>query len=685
MERVSRILLVGGSSRIPLAGLLVREMTERPVTVDAHPKLAIATWALETSSRCRALMASTADDAERCFERSFAHDDRLAAPFELARTLLCRAERRVAMGSPLDPSADLVEAIAIFDGLGAVSWSAQGCALRDSVATRDGPQAKDLLSPAGTTRRRGSRGGDVQPRGGRQPLRQRENGGVPPPQRLSQARYQLAHPARSTALTLATSRSWMTERCDDAPVSTAATTGEFEFDRQRHLRAFADRLPEEADRLTWPLERLHGLRDERLRALLRTAKAHSSWHRRRLAGIDADTATGADVATLPTMTKADVMEHWDEIVTDPRLTLELAENHLERVASEGPAYLLDVYQVVTTGGSTGRRGVFAWDFEGWLSYGLVRERSTFWLQQRAGAGEARRAFVAASHATHPTFLLARTFSGSPQLGVSRSFPVTLPFDEIVGGLNQFQPTDLFSYTSMMHRLAIEKRHGGLRISPRELNCAAEPLGPETRADIEDAFGCPLLNLYAATEVGVIARSFPNSTGLHLNEDIAVFEPVDTDNRPVPIGTRAAKLLVTNVINHVMPLIRYELTDQVTFLDQPTPDPWTGRRIADIEGRLDDMFVYDGHIEVHPHLFRSALGRRRQIFEYQVRQTVAGAEVAVRTSTDFDTEALRRELTEGLAALGVNAPQVTLAVVNEIERAQATGKLRRFIPLVVERR
>jgi phenylacetate-coenzyme A ligase PaaK-like adenylate-forming protein len=267
--------------------------------------------------------------------------------------------------------------------------------------------------------------------------------------------------------------------------------------------------------------------------------------------------------------------------------------------------------------------------------------------------------------------------------VSRSFPVTLPFDEIVEGLNQFQPTDLFAYTSMMHRLAIDKRRGGLRISPRELNCAGEPLLPETRADIEDAFRCPLINLYAATELGVIARSYPNSTGLHLNEDIAVFEPVDADNRPVPVGTRAAKLLVTNVINRVLPLIRYELTDQVTMLAEPNPDPWTGRRIADIEGRLDDMFVYDGHVEVHPHLFRSALGRRRQVFEYQVRQTPTGADITVRTSSELDTLALGQELIEGLAALGVTSPQVSIAAVGEIERAQSTGKLRRFIPLAVE--
>src|SRR3954465_3244403 len=449
---------------------------------------------------------------------------------------------------------------------------------------------------------------------------------------------------------------------------TAQTTeSEFDADRQRHLRAFAERLPVEAERLEWPLERLHRLRDERLRALLRTAKARSPWHRRRLAGVDVDAVTGADLAAIPAMTKTDVMEHWDEIVTDRRLTLELAEAHLERVASEGPAYLLGEYQVVTTGGSSGRRGVFAWDFEGWLGFGLARERPTFWLRRTAdGDHEVRRAFVAAAHSTHPTAILPRTFAGSPQLGLGRSFPATLPLTEIVEGLNSFQPTDLFAYPSMMPRLAGEIRRGRLSISPWELNCGAEPLLPDARAEIEAAFGRPVMNLYAAAEVGVIARSYPGSVGLHLNEDIAVYEPVDAEIRPVAAGTTAAKLLVTNVINHSIPLIRYELADELAVRAGPNPGPWTGRRIADIEGRVEGTFVYDGGVEIHLHLFRSALGRRRQTLEYQVRQTPAGADIAVRTAAKLDTE-LSRELVTALAKLGVARPRVDVADVEDIER------------------
>src|SRR3954453_22885068 len=243
-------------------------------------------------------------------------------------------------------------------------------------------------------------------------------------------------------------------------MSARDTPSTFDSDRQRHLQAFAERLPIDAERLTWPLERLHSLRDERLRGVLRTAKTRSRCHSEHPAGIDVEPVTGADLAAIPPMTKTDVMDHWDEIVTDRRLTLELAEAHLEGGASDGPAYLLGEYQVVTTGGSSGRRGVFAWDFQGWLGFGLSRERPTFWLRRHGGGDRGgRRAFVAAAHPTHPTAILPRTFAGSPQLGVGRSFPVTLPLAEIVEGLNRFQPTDLFAYPSMMPRLAGEMNTG----------------------------------------------------------------------------------------------------------------------------------------------------------------------------------------------------------------------------------
>ena len=56
MNDVSRVLLVGGSSRIPAVAQLVREHTGLAVTVDAHPKFSIATGA--------ALLGASAGEAQ---------------------------------------------------------------------------------------------------------------------------------------------------------------------------------------------------------------------------------------------------------------------------------------------------------------------------------------------------------------------------------------------------------------------------------------------------------------------------------------------------------------------------------------------------------------------------------------------------------------------------------------------
>ena len=103
----------------------------------------------------------------------------------------------------------------------------------------------------------------------------------------------------------------------------------------------------------------------RLRSLLRTAVDGSPWHRDRLRDVDVERVTRADLEQLPVMTKDDLMAHWDEIVTDPRLTLELVNDHLQTITTD--TYLFDEVHAVASGGSSGRRGVFAWGWEAWAS------------------------------------------------------------------------------------------------------------------------------------------------------------------------------------------------------------------------------------------------------------------------------------------------------------------------------
>jgi phenylacetate-coenzyme A ligase PaaK-like adenylate-forming protein len=103
-------------------------------------------------------------------------------------------------------------------------------------------------------------------------------------------------------------------------------------------------------------------------------------------------------------------------------------------------------------------------------------------------------------------------------------------------------------------------------------------------------------------------------------------------------------------------------------------------IADVGGRLEDVFTYPGGQVVHPHVFAAVLRRDPRIVEYQVRQAPAGAEVLV-VGVPADPATLARDLAAELAYLGVGDPAVEVRPVDHLER-QPTGKVRRFLPLEV---
>jgi phenylacetate-coenzyme A ligase PaaK-like adenylate-forming protein len=134
-----------------------------------------------------------------------------------------------------------------------------------------------------------------------------------------------------------------------------------------------------------------------------------------------------------------------------------------------------------------------------------------------------------------------------------------------------------------------------------------------------------------------------------------------------------------LFNHLMPLVRYELGDQVQLIEQPCACGSTHRRVADIQGRTDDAFRWGG-LRVDPHLFRSAFAHRTAITRYQVHQTARGADVLLTVDRPIDAEELRGYLAARLRGQGLSDPEVTVRVVDRIDRVGSGSKLRWFVPL-----
>jgi hypothetical protein len=78
-------------------------------------------------------------------------------------------------------------------------------------------------------------------------------------------------------------------------------------------------MPEYIARLGWDAGRLAACQRDRLRALLARAIAGSPFQASRLRGVEPDRFELADLARLPVMTKADMMENFDTATTDRHL------------------------------------------------------------------------------------------------------------------------------------------------------------------------------------------------------------------------------------------------------------------------------------------------------------------------------------------------------------------------------
>lgn len=463
------------------------------------------------------------------------------------------------------------------------------------------------------------------------------------------------------------------------------TGSEYERLAERHRILAAAKLGPALERLEWSADRIAEHRQTRLRETLCYAARHSAWHAKRLRGLDLDAFTEADLDSIEPMTKSDLMDHWDTIATDPGLGLARCEAQLD--ALDGPGYLDDRFHVIASGGSSGKRGVFAYDWEGWADYYVIYAR---WLARRvmraagSGAGAAAMqptmASVGAYAFTHPTVALTRTFL--PPGGAPSSFPVSLPLPEIVAGLNALRPAIVLGYASALALLAREARAGRLSISPAAIMTTSEPLLPEMATAIEAAFGVLPVNVYGTSDAGVVAMGCGESPGMHVSDDELIIEAVDEAGRPVPPGSRASKLYVTALFQRALPMIRYELSDETEWIDEPCPCGSSFRRIRDIEGRLDDTFVYAGDVAVHPHVFRSPLARIREVVEYQVLQSARGATIRVVESGPFDRRSLVSSIEAALAQLGIAAPEVSIEGVDHIARL-GVGKLKRFVPVASE--
>ena len=427
-----------------------------------------------------------------------------------------------------------------------------------------------------------------------------------------------------------------------------------------------------AARLRWSPERIFVERQRRLRNLLRYAIDRSPFFAERLWGVEPETFTLDDLPSLPVMTKDEMMASFDDALTDRELTLELANEHVERCYTTD-GYLLDKYRVVATGGTSGRRGLFVYGWDDWVTLALMEQRS--WMRHGLLPPPEKIASLYTDRPAHISGAIS-IFAGDAEHPIHR-LPPTLPIDELIGRLNEIQPVLLQGYPTVLQALAGEAYAGRLKIHPERAKTTGEMLLPETRQAFRDLWDVEISEAYAMSE-GLFSRDCDHGA-IHLPDDLVIVEPVDEDGRAVAPGQLATKLYVTILYRMAQPLIRYEVTDSMVVHDETCACGSGHSWISDLSGRLEESFRYPGGAVLHAAAVQGRLMREPNLIEFQVRQTGTGIDVAVRASGPLDVVRLRSDLRETLVRSGVGDPDVTVWPADHLDRVWS-GKLRRFVPL-----
>ena len=426
---------------------------------------------------------------------------------------------------------------------------------------------------------------------------------------------------------------------------------------------------------------------QRAKALLAHAHQRSAYYRRHHAGWQP--ADGW--AALPPVHKADLMVHFDDWVTDPRITLPAVRAFVADPQRIGTDFL-GRYAVWLSSGTTGEPGLFLHDGQALATYATLvagrgdagRLGAGLWQQMGLRGGPAVLLVATQGHYAGISFWQRQARLRPGLAAPLHQLSVTRPLPELIEDLNRLAPIFLSSYPSMLSELAEAQGDGRLHIRPALLWAGGEALADAARQRIEQAFEAPLGCDYGSSEMLVIACECAQHH-LHVNDDWVLLEPVDEAGRPVPPGRASHSVLISNWANRVQPFIRYDLGDSITVATSPCPcgDP---RPTITVQGRCDDVLQLAGGagqpVRLTPMtvatVVEQAVGRLR----FQVRQSAADTvslrlALADSTQPGVDKAAALAALRSLLDEQGLR--RVRLRFDPQAPQAEAgSGKLRQVV-------
>lgn len=251
------------------------------------------------------------------------------------------------------------------------------------------------------------------------------------------------------------------------------------------------------------------------------------------------------------------------------------------------------------------------------------------------------------------------------------------FDRSIIKLERFNPDYLYGYTSIIEELAnyIEKTKRKPKLNICSVITTSEALSRPTRERIESVFGCRVFDEYGCGEVGTIAHECEHGR-LHLNMENSIIEVIDTNGNPVLPG-QAGEIVVTDLTNYSMPLIRYRIKDYGVIRPTPCECGRTLDVLDSVFGREYDALINSQGEKFHGEFFLYIAEDAKKLGHIiQGIQFIQSSHntITIRVAPSKPSKSLESFMTNRIQDQFDHSFYINYEWVNEISR-EPSGKLR----------
>lgn len=325
-------------------------------------------------------------------------------------------------------------------------------------------------------------------------------------------------------------------------------------------------------------EELFELQQQKLASLLTFARKHVPYYRTLLHGVSPRRIADAphdELGRLPPLTKRIIQRQKSALVSE-----NLTDNALRNNSTSGSTG--EALRFYTDSRSQPYRRAAVLRSDSWTGWRLGDRVVRLW---GASIDQKRRAALQGKVREWLTGdLFLNSFSQTHAL-----------MDDYVTKIRRVRPDLIVGYAGSLEQFAIHCSDRGVSFtSIKGVISSAETLWPHQRKIVEKVFGAKVFNRYGCREIGHISGECEAHDGLHVNADRLVLEVIDEAGRQCA-RNEPGRILVTDLDNFGMPLIRYEIGDQGSL--SPADECVCGRglpKLTQIEGRsLEIIRTPDG--------------------------------------------------------------------------------------------